>query len=125
MAVTVPTVASVVQFMPGNLGTGNAGVPTGAASAPPVAPGTVPVLNLAMAGTGVFNGTLTYPVLPSGIAPAIVLAAAGTGGLIARLLLHLPDGSQAIVNNVPHVSTVPAGPCWSWPSQATWPGSNS
>jgi hypothetical protein len=107
------------------LGTGIAGAPTGAASAPPVAPGAVPVINLATAGTGIFNGTLTFPLLPNGIAPAIVMAAGGTGGLIAKILVRLADGSQAIVTNVPHVSTVPAGPCWSWPQQAVWPGANS
>ena len=125
MAVTVPVVASVVVFNPGSLSTGTPGAPTGAGSAPPVPLGGVPVINLAATGNGAFVGTLTYPILPSGLAPALVLSAAGAGGLVARLLLHLSDGSGAIVNNVPHSSVNPAGPCWAWPQQAVWPGANS
>jgi len=125
MTVTVPVVSSVVQFNPGILGTGNPGAPTGAASAPPVPLGSVPVINLAMAGTGAFNGTLTYPLMPNGIAPAIIMAAGGTGGLIAKLLVHLLDGSEVIVNNVPHISTNPTGPYWQWAAQSVFPGANA
>jgi hypothetical protein len=129
MTITVPTVASIVAFNPGVLGSGplNAGTPTGAALAPSPPPGSVPVVNLAAAGTGTYVGAQGGPVLPGGgaIVLAVVMGAAGTGGLIAKLLVHLADGTQAIINNVPHVSTVPAGPCWQWPLQTLFPGSNS
>ena len=128
MAVTAPSIASLVQFSPGQLGVGiiGAAAPTGAGQFPLPPDGKPPSFDLAANGSGAIVGFQQGGLLPggAGIVPALVLWAGGSGGLLVKLLAFFGDGSKALIANVPHVSTSPAsGVSWQWSAQSG--GSNS
>jgi hypothetical protein len=119
MTVTVPNVASIVQFTPGPLAGDDARRPYSGFA---FQGGTI---NLSKTGSGAVAAPHAPMTGDATIVPAIVMAAGGGGGLLAHLLVFLNDQSVVAIKNLPHVSTNPAGPCWQWGEQAAFPGVNA